>query len=132
MCGHPKTKPFVHASQIKDHLALLNAFAELKISVEGMTNAGIRHLPSDNERRWALFIGMAVERFELWCKELQPSHSEKGIAAILPPIDVLMVWHAYLLNPGWYAEDRERLKELKGLHQAGNGFAALLVCSISS
>ncbi|KAF8191589.1 hypothetical protein K438DRAFT_1591187 [Mycena galopus ATCC 62051] len=141
ICGHPRTKPFVRASQIKDHLALLNAFAELKVfvtrhltsalpfflsSVEEMTNVGVPYLPLNDERRWTCFVGMAVERFELWCKALQPSHSEKGIAAILPPVDVLMVWHAYLLNPGWYAEDGARVEVLKGLHQAGNRFAALL------
>ncbi|KAF8215340.1 hypothetical protein K438DRAFT_1749388 [Mycena galopus ATCC 62051] len=117
--GNRRTKPFVNASQIEDHLALLYAFTELKISVEGMAAAEIPHLPSDNERRWAWF--------EMWCKVLQPSaHSEQAITTMLPPIDVLMVWHAYLLNPGWYAEDGERIETLKGLHQAGNQFAALL------
>ncbi|KAJ7343339.1 hypothetical protein DFH08DRAFT_703050 [Mycena albidolilacea] len=124
--GSRTAKPFVDASQIKDHLLLLYAFAELKISVEGMSATGIPHLPSDNERRWACFVGLAVERFEKWCKALQPSHSEKGIATILPPVDVLMVWHAYLLNPGWHAEDIIRVEALKGLHQAEDGFAAIL------
>jgi hypothetical protein len=60
--GSRTAKPFVDASQIKDHLLLLHAFAELKTSVEGMTATGIPHLPSDNERRWACFVGLAVER----------------------------------------------------------------------
>lgn len=34
---------------------------------------------------------------------------------IMPPIDVLMVWHAYLLNPYWYAEDGIRLPLLQNL-----------------
>ncbi|KAJ6465113.1 hypothetical protein C8R47DRAFT_991660 [Mycena vitilis] len=114
------TKPFVNAAQIKDHLALLNAFAELKLSVEGMTDdSAIPYLPSDKEARWAWFTGLAVERFERWCKALVLSHSEKGLTTILPPVDVLMVWHAYMLNPGWYAEDGVRIEALKGLHQAG-------------
>jgi hypothetical protein len=33
-----KTKPFVTAAQIKDHLALLNAFADLKSKVETLLN----------------------------------------------------------------------------------------------
>ena len=33
----------------------------------------------------------------------------------MPPIDVLMVWHAYLLNPSWYAEDTSRRPELRGI-----------------
>jgi hypothetical protein len=63
--GGRTTKPLIDASQIKDHLALLNAFAELKISVEEMADPGIPHLPSDKERRWAWFVGLAVERSEL-------------------------------------------------------------------
>jgi hypothetical protein len=60
--GGRTTKPFVNVSQIKDHLALLHAFAELKISVEGITTTEILHLPPDKERRWAWFVGLAVER----------------------------------------------------------------------
>jgi hypothetical protein len=59
---------FVDVPQIKDHLALLHAFAELKVSVERMTDeAGIPYLPADNERRWGWFVGLAVERSELQC-----------------------------------------------------------------
>ncbi|KAJ7276641.1 hypothetical protein C8J57DRAFT_1176997 [Mycena rebaudengoi] len=120
--------PFVHVPQIKDHLALLHAFSELKIQVEGLPDADIPLLPSDKERRWACFVGFAVERFEKWCKNLQPgpSQSEKGIATILPPIDVLMVWHAYLLNPMWYAEDVDRVELLEGLKITGEALASSL------
>ncbi|KAJ7184501.1 hypothetical protein C8R46DRAFT_883048 [Mycena filopes] len=125
------TEPFVNASQLKDHLALLHAFAELKLSVEAMgPDSGIPHLPTDKEHRWAFFVGLAVERFEKWCRVLEPSHSEKGIATILPPIDVIMVWHAYLLNPGWYAEDGERIEALKGLLQAGEAFSTALASEL--
>ncbi|KAJ7684433.1 hypothetical protein DFH06DRAFT_1073106 [Mycena polygramma] len=121
------TKPLLDVSQIKDHLALLDAFAQLKLSVESMSaDPEIPYLPSGKELRWAWFVGLAVERFERWCKGLKPSHSENGLATILPPIDVLMVWHAYLLNPGWYAEDGERIDALKGLHQAGKELSAAL------
>lgn len=63
--GNQMTKPFVNAEQIKDHLALLNAFAGLKTKVEGMTDPRIAFLPSDPERRWAWFIGLAVERWDV-------------------------------------------------------------------
>ncbi|KAJ7891315.1 hypothetical protein B0H14DRAFT_2560884 [Mycena olivaceomarginata] len=115
--GGRTTKPFVNVSQIKDHLALLHAFAELKISVEGITTTEILHLPPDRNGG-----GHA----------LQPSHSENGIATILPPIDVIMVSAVYsrseqILSEGrWYAEDGKRLDALKGLHQAGNGLGAAL------
>ncbi|KAJ7084822.1 hypothetical protein B0H15DRAFT_847725 [Mycena belliarum] len=120
------TKPFVNVPQTKDHLALLHAFAKLKLEVEGKSDMGIAYLPPDKERRWGWFVGHAVERFEKWCKALQPSHSEKGLATLLPPLDVLMVWHAYLLNPGWYAEDGIRIKALKGLQSAGAALALAL------
>ncbi|KAJ7683221.1 hypothetical protein B0H17DRAFT_1074432 [Mycena rosella] len=122
----PGTKPLVSIPQIKNHLALLHAFAELKLKVEDMAELGISHLPSDQEPRWAWFIGLSVERFEKWCKALQPSHSDKALATLLPPVDVLMVWHAYLLNPRWYAEDGDRVEALKGLQCAGDALATSL------
>ncbi|KAJ7488064.1 hypothetical protein FB451DRAFT_1025893 [Mycena latifolia] len=101
--GSHSTAPFVSTRQLKNHLVLLHEFAELKSKVEAMGSAqGPTHMPSDKERRWTWFVGLAVERFEIWCKALEPSDAEKGY---LPPIDVIMVWHAYLLNPGWYAEE---------------------------
>ncbi|KAJ7073231.1 hypothetical protein B0H15DRAFT_957375 [Mycena belliarum] len=111
-------KPFVSAAQLKDHLTLLHAFSELKIKVGGMADNTVPCLPHDSERRWAWFVGLAVERFEKWCKALRPSHSEKGMATVLPPIDVLMVWHSYLLNPRWHAEDISRSDALEGLQSA--------------
>ncbi|KAF8202036.1 hypothetical protein K438DRAFT_1491970, partial [Mycena galopus ATCC 62051] len=68
------------------------------------------------DQRWAWFVGLSVERFEKWCKALRPHHVAKGLA--LPPLDVLMVWHAYMLNPGWYSEDTNRIEVLKGLRDA--------------
>ncbi|KAK6996819.1 hypothetical protein R3P38DRAFT_3070679, partial [Favolaschia claudopus] len=82
--------------------------------------------PHDAGARWPWFVGLAVERFEKWCTALKPSHTEQGLASILPPLDVLMVWHAYLLNPGCYAEDGIRVKALEGLQQAGEDLAAAL------
>lgn len=40
----------------------------------------------------------AMKRFKRWClgiREVQTGTVEKT----LPPIDVVMVWHTYLLNP---------------------------------
>ncbi|KAF7305224.1 hypothetical protein MKEN_01237600 [Mycena kentingensis (nom. inval.)] len=124
--GAQTTHPFVQVSQLKNHLALLHAFAELKLKVEALApspDMSILHLPENKERRWTVFVGMAVERFERWCKALPPTTKyDKGIATILPPIDVIMVWHAYLLNPGWYAEDLARVDGLGGLARVSEGF----------
>ena len=73
------------------------------------------------KQRWAYFVGVAVERFEKCVLALDAdpalaiitgpgirvgeegdSKPEKGSRRrdfVLPPIDVLLVWHAYLLNP---------------------------------
>ncbi|KAF7323286.1 hypothetical protein HMN09_00109400 [Mycena chlorophos] len=120
--------PFVTPTQLKTHLSLLNAFAELKIRVEALSDADAasNQLLVDKERRWGYFVGLAVERFEQWVKALQPSNYEKGVATMLPPVDVVMVWHAYLLNPGWYAEDVLRIPALQGLSEAGKAFAVSL------
>lgn len=57
------TEAFVDAPQIKDHLALLHSFAELKLSVEDMANdPAIPYLPTDKELRWSWFVGLAVDR----------------------------------------------------------------------
>ncbi|KAF7304498.1 hypothetical protein HMN09_00852200 [Mycena chlorophos] len=128
--GGKEAKPFVTVPQLKDHLALLNAFAQLRARVERTSAAdlGIPYFPpeTDKERRWSLFVGFAVERFERWCLALKPAHTEGGFAQIFPPLDVLMVWHTYMLNPGWYAEDLLRISVLQGLKAAGRLFSAAL------
>ncbi|KAF2465710.1 uncharacterized protein BDR25DRAFT_294736 [Lindgomyces ingoldianus] len=90
------------------------------------------------EKRWTVFVTAAVDRFEKWWDTL-PSHSDlyssplnmsmfimfgasrpdlfpthgagmgQDINERLPPLDVLMVWHAYMLNPQAYLEDCMRL-----------------------
>ncbi|KIW06818.1 uncharacterized protein PV09_02498 [Verruconis gallopava] len=90
------------------------------------------------EKRWAVYVARAAHRFEQWwgkcvfatretkltTKELT---TEKGIEKAayqgepiktlqstdrLPPLDVLMVWHSYLLNPRCFFEDCFRYQKL--------------------
>ncbi|CAK3832178.1 Hypothetical predicted protein [Lecanosticta acicola] len=83
------------------------------------------------EKRWAIYLQRAVDRFEVWWNAvtpnarmidrgtlersgkagtlLKPAHMN-GQAIMLdmtniPPADVLMVWHSYMLNPRAYLED---------------------------
>lgn len=56
------SKPLVNLSQVKNHLALLHAFTELKKQVEGLEEAAVPHMPMDLEGRWAWFVSLAVER----------------------------------------------------------------------
>ncbi|KAH7913933.1 hypothetical protein BJ138DRAFT_1144785 [Hygrophoropsis aurantiaca] len=87
----------LNPEQLKGHLLILNAFHQLKLSIEETSDD---HFPRngqalDNSQRWAWFVSFAVERFERWCSSLPLELSEER----LPPLDVVMVWHAYLLNP---------------------------------
>ncbi|KAF2476853.1 uncharacterized protein BDR25DRAFT_338981 [Lindgomyces ingoldianus] len=92
------------------------------------------------EKRWAVFVTRAVDRFEKWWTTLPlrpdistfpirttdfdsteatgrvawflatgEGLSSEFVASRLPPLDVLMVWHAYLLNPRAYLEDCMRM-----------------------
>jgi len=54
--------PLVSVPEIKAHLALLHAFAELKGSVDAVEMPVVVNVPQDKEKRWAWFVGCAVER----------------------------------------------------------------------
>ncbi|KAH6908085.1 hypothetical protein BKA70DRAFT_1562720 [Coprinopsis sp. MPI-PUGE-AT-0042] len=109
----------VTLAQIKGHLALLNAFADLKRAVATCQDP-IPQMPADAEKRWAWFVNLAAERFDRWVRTLKEEDKELPMDTALPPIDILMVWHAYMLNPRWYAEDAMRIPSLKTLFDIGN------------
>ncbi|KAF7311217.1 FAD dependent oxidoreductase [Mycena kentingensis (nom. inval.)] len=114
----PFPTDLVRAAQLKDHLSLLRAFDDLKARVvDADAIPGV-----DEEAKWAYAVGLAVERFEKWAVALDVG--EKELVDVLPPIDVLLVWHAYLLNPGRYAEDTSRVDALKNLPRLGRVFGA--------
>lgn len=94
------------------------------------------------EKRWQVYVARAVTRFEIWWRKCIPQmrsgyacrkitcadvSNDKTLremqgtarpllmfdtAARLPPLDVLMVWHAYQLNPRCFYEDCLRLGKL--------------------
>ncbi|KAI5365237.1 Putative Glycine-rich domain-containing protein [Septoria linicola] len=94
------------------------------------------------EKRWAIYVQQAVDRFEAWLTALFPGRpwadrttietegrqgtlcdtaTTKGSifsASDLPPIDVLMVWHAYQLNPRCYLEDCTRFSRMDLWHSS--------------
>ena len=83
--------PLVNVSQLKAHLSLLRAIRSMKIIAEAAV---------DKRRPWSWFVGLAVERFQRWVETLKPHADwESWLREELPPLDVLMVWHAYTLNP---------------------------------
>jgi hypothetical protein len=129
-------------------------------SIEKVDDETKRNLALLREKRWALYVARAVDRYEAWWGSLSSdplteidmgedtvkytafTSGFNNIAANhvwknnnLPPlgkdpvhlpsisianfpIDVLMVWHAHMLNPRAYAEDCMR-RGLRELWQAG-------------
>jgi hypothetical protein len=53
---------FVTLAQIKDHIALLDGFAELRAEVEATPEERFPFSPSTPDQRWAWFVGLSVER----------------------------------------------------------------------
>lgn len=99
--------PFVTIAQIKGHLALLNAFADLKRAVIAHKDP-IPQMPTNPEKRWAWFVNLAAERrvphffgpsrqmlmeisFDLWVRSLREEDKELAMDTVLPPLDILMV-----------------------------------------
>ncbi|KAK2601781.1 hypothetical protein QQS21_004665 [Conoideocrella luteorostrata] len=84
------------------------------------------------EKRWALFVARAVDRYEVWWKSMhgtnylnedamekraseeyshfptQSVYVRKWKEDELPPLDVLMVFHSHMLNPRAFLEDAIR------------------------
>lgn len=58
--------PLVSIAQVEGHLALLHAFAKLRLQIDLLdkySDTAILLLPDDNDRKWAWFVGFAVERY---------------------------------------------------------------------
>ncbi|KAK3306020.1 uncharacterized protein B0T15DRAFT_534087 [Chaetomium strumarium] len=89
----------------------------------------------DEKRRkkWPYFLTLAVARFEIWAEKaaatLVGEKEEAVQLPYLPPLDILMVWHAFLLNPKAFesycngpGRDLSRLRQIpfpwKEIHDA--------------
>ncbi|KAL1581447.1 hypothetical protein V4U94_001183 [Candida albicans] len=101
------------------HLKLLKAFGALKAKVLG-TSKVIKDLEPAQHKYWQVFITNAVRRFiifvsalrkyscdtvstvvreDTFFKVIKNKKFESMMSQIMPPLDVIMVWHAFLLNP---------------------------------
>ncbi|KZT67388.1 hypothetical protein DAEQUDRAFT_713656 [Daedalea quercina L-15889] len=121
--SHTLTQPLVSIEYAKAHLSLLGAFSSLSKRVETCLPEDLpeiaQHLDytPQTPRRWTWFVCLAAERFHRWAKVVTANQDvESWVMAQVPPLDVLMIWHAYMLNPAWYAEDCLRLPVLQTLH----------------
>jgi len=113
--------PFVTPSQLKVHLGLLRAFRELKLKVQESPDIANTFPPLagalDPEARWIWFLELALERyaghhhslfygglrvvayrFRRWVLALGELRTSAA-AVDNPPLDVWLIWHAYMLNP---------------------------------
>lgn len=92
------------------------------------------------QKRWSVFVARAVDRYEAWwnsprgaplteldmASETSPKYASFTDGTerfswgprVLPPLDVLLVWHSHMLNPKDYLEDCLR-SGLRGLWTSG-------------
>lgn len=110
---YPKFLPTT--AEALTHLKLLKAFSVMKNKVIGDEN----NTDYYQINQWKSFITVAVRRFIIFVsalkalyinefgdannKSFEDLNKTKGfeniMANLLPPLDVIMVWHAFLLNP---------------------------------
>ncbi|KAK6359961.1 hypothetical protein TWF696_001084 [Orbilia brochopaga] len=59
---------------------------------------------SRREEKWPFYLKFAAVRFIHWAEAVAVNipHGHRDTMLPLPPLDVLMVWHALLLNPTWF------------------------------
>jgi len=81
--------PLVNITELQAHLKLLGVFYQLRQCVE--SSPGLAQ--TDKDAAWAVFVARAVDRFEQWAMVPQLANSITDP----PALDVLMVWHTYLL-----------------------------------
>lgn len=113
--------PFVTPSKLKIHLGLLRAFRELKLQVQDNADIANTFPPLagalDAEARWVWFLELALERYVIHRylplynkRRIVPRRFRRWVLALgvlrtsaaavdNPPLDVWLIWHAYMLNP---------------------------------
>lgn len=128
--------PSLLPSDLYAHLILLGAFHRLREEV--WTQKVKSDITLQPDEQWAVFLERAVYRFECWATRLIGDGSDQPDAPVttsrelapneLPPLDVMMVWHTYMLNPRTYYEDT--LRNLQGLLKIGYVGSPLLMPSL--
>ncbi|KAG8910820.1 hypothetical protein FRC01_006112, partial [Tulasnella sp. 417] len=130
-------KAQVIPSELQAHLVLLGAFHHLREEVR--TFKGKADIPMEPDERWAVFLQRSVYRFEQWAVRMIGGEGQEEVLGEgpkvlapneVPPLDVLMVWHTYMLNPRTYYEDC--LRKLPGLLRIGSFPLMQLAGSIDS
>lgn len=99
--------PSVEACAV--HLELLETFMVLRRKV--LLSNGLYFVFGTDHRRsrgsnldwgreenWTKFVRLAVARFKIWWEMYGAKHADRQPWSTLPPLDVLMVLHAFILN----------------------------------
>ncbi|KAG8985449.1 hypothetical protein FRB94_004854 [Tulasnella sp. JGI-2019a] len=133
--GQKHTQPLLQPSDLQAHLVLLGAFHRLHEEVR--TQKGQTDFKLEPDEIWAIFLQRAVHRLQSWVTRMidvadddnsnTPAPETRHLTADeCPPIDVMMVWHTYMLSPRIYQEDCLRMHP--GLRKIGS-FPLLQMCS---
>ncbi|KIL93013.1 hypothetical protein FAVG1_04194 [Fusarium avenaceum] len=89
----------VLVSKELDDVFLIQPTRETKTGFQGDTKTlKDEKLWEKRQAKWPKFVGFAVVRFLAWREHFNSSMVEIT-RDNLPPLDILMVWHSFLLNP---------------------------------
>jgi len=98
--GMKDVQPLVKVTELQAHLRLLGAFHRLKTTVVEQC------LPwcMNEEQAWAVFVNKAVHRFYALLQADWPDGCAVASSeTTMPPLDVILVWHSYLLVSGHFS-----------------------------
>ncbi|KAL0957952.1 hypothetical protein HGRIS_000133 [Hohenbuehelia grisea] len=92
--------PFVSHKAAKAHLRTIGAFLEIS------RQAGYSTSDSQNPS-FIAFLSRAVARLEIWLEKVIGRTADRGpiLAKELPPLDVAMALHSYMLSPRLFRDD---------------------------
>ena len=129
---HPHSINLPSIANCITHLRLLSAFSQLKETVYSrreLLQPQDSCSPGEAALRWIIFVAVAVTRFETWLQKTLPTGFRPSLARstatnpsemdklleqteplawtqdLLPPLDVLLVLHSYMLNPHDFLQD---------------------------
>lgn len=107
--GHT-IEPLVTIDEVKDHLTILAIFQKVHDSIEegGVILDDTTGLPIPTDL-YHLHLAKIQHRFDLWISRILRDHADNSPSPPqlkdVPPTDVLMFLHSYMLNPWDFYED---------------------------
>jgi hypothetical protein len=108
------TETFVSVDMMKDHLLVLSLFNKVHHSMQqgGVVVDDATGLPITTPS-YLLSLTRTQQRFDLWISKILRNGNRHADTPLqtkeIPPIDVLMFLHSYLLSPWNFYEDCYRL-----------------------